>query len=88
VDLRNTLDRDFDPVRIPGAYHMLPNFLDSGIREIRGKSEIVVYCSCPNEATSAKAAHQLLRIGVSAVYPLEGGLMAWRERGYPVESLD
>jgi membrane protein DedA with SNARE-associated domain/rhodanese-related sulfurtransferase len=88
LDLRNTLDRDHDRVRIPGAFHMLPSFVDIGVREIQGKSEIVVYCSCPNEATSAKVAHQLLRNGLSAVYPLEGGLMAWRERGYPVESLD
>jgi membrane protein DedA with SNARE-associated domain/rhodanese-related sulfurtransferase len=88
LDLRNILDRDHDRVRIPGAFHMLPNFVDTGVREIKGKSEIVVYCSCPNEATSAKVAHQLLRTGLSAVYPLEGGLMAWRERGYPVESLD
>jgi rhodanese-related sulfurtransferase len=88
LDLRNTLDRDHDRVRIPGAFHMLPNFVDIGAREIKAKSEIVVYCSCPNEATSAKVAHQLLRTGLSAVYPLEGGLMAWRERGYPVESLD
>jgi membrane protein DedA with SNARE-associated domain/rhodanese-related sulfurtransferase len=88
LDLRNTLDRDHDRVRIPGAFHMLPNFVDIGAREIKAKSEIVVYCSCPNEATSAKVAHQLLRTGLRAVYPLEGGLMAWRERGYPVESLD
>jgi membrane protein DedA with SNARE-associated domain/rhodanese-related sulfurtransferase len=88
LDLRNTLDRDHDRVRIPGAFHMLPNFVDIGAREIKGKNEIVVYCSCPNEATSAKVAHQLIRTGLSAVYPLEGGLMAWRERGYPVESLD
>jgi membrane protein DedA with SNARE-associated domain/rhodanese-related sulfurtransferase len=88
LDLRNTLDRDHDRVRIPGAFHMLPNFVDIGAREIKAKSEIVVYCSCPNEATSAKVAHQLLRTGLIAVYPLEGGLMAWRERGYPVESLD
>src|SRR5262245_27215798 len=88
LDLRNTLDRDVERVRIPGAFHMLPNFVDIGAREIKGKNEIIVYCSCPNEATSAKVAHQLLRTGLSAVYPLEGGLMAWRERGYPVESLD
>ena len=88
LDLRNTLDRDHDRVRIPGAFHMLPDFVDSGIREIKGKSDIIVYCSCPNEATSAKVAYELLRIGLSDVYPLEGGLMAWRERGYPVESLD
>src|SRR5262245_5156873 len=88
LDLRNTLDRDHDRVRIPGAFHMLPNFVDIGAREIKAKSEIVVYCSCPNEATSAKVAHQLLRTGLGAVYPLEGGLTAWRERGYPVESLD
>ena len=88
LDLRNTLDRDHDRVRIPGAFHMLPNFVDIETRQIRAKSEIVVYCSCPNEATSAKVAHQLLQTGLNAVYPLEGGLMAWRERGYPVESLD
>jgi rhodanese-related sulfurtransferase len=30
---------------------------------------------------------QLKRIGVSRVRPLEGGLDAWRARGFPVEPI-
>ena len=28
LDLRNLLDRNTDPVRIPGAFHVLPQYLE------------------------------------------------------------
>jgi membrane protein DedA with SNARE-associated domain/rhodanese-related sulfurtransferase len=86
LDLRNQLDVNFDRFRIPGAFHVLPEVL--GQRgDIPRDREIVLYCTCPNEATSAKVAQQLRRLGVKRVRPLEGGLAAWRERGFPIESL-
>jgi rhodanese-related sulfurtransferase len=45
--------------------------------------DVVIYCSCPNEATSARAALELKRFGITRVRPLEEGYDAWRQRGYP-----
>jgi membrane protein DedA with SNARE-associated domain/rhodanese-related sulfurtransferase len=50
-------------------------------------SEIVLYCTAPNELTSARAALQLRRRGFERVRPLAGGLQAWPERGFPLTSV-
>jgi len=39
-----------------------------------------------NEATSARVALLLRKNGIKRIRPLQGGLDAWRERGYPVET--
>jgi rhodanese-related sulfurtransferase len=46
--------------------------------------EIILYCTCPNEATSARLALLLRKHGITRIRPLQGGLEAWRERRYPV----
>ena len=46
--------------------------------------QIVLYCSSPNQLTSARTALALRRKGISNVWVLEGGLKAWRELGLPV----
>src|SRR5262249_4208837 len=88
LDLRNRLDRDTDPVRIPGAFHVLPEHIEFQPQDIAHAREIVLYCTCPHEATSARAAVHLRRKGVMHARPLLGGLDAWRERNLPVESVD
>jgi membrane protein DedA with SNARE-associated domain/rhodanese-related sulfurtransferase len=87
VDLRNQLDMAIDRFRIPGAFHALPEIIG---REdtIPHDGDVILYCTCPNEATSARVAIQLRRMGVLRVRPLAGGLGAWRDRGFPVEMLD
>jgi membrane protein DedA with SNARE-associated domain/rhodanese-related sulfurtransferase len=86
LDLRNQLDLNFDRVRIPGAFHVLPELL-SQRGDVPRDREVVLYCTCPNEATSARVAQDLRRLGFQRVRPLAGGLAAWRERGFPIESL-
>jgi len=45
----------------------------------------VLYCSCPNEVSSAKMALWLQKNGLLRVHPLLVGIDAWRERNYPIE---
>jgi len=87
-DMRNRLDRNMDPVRIPGAFHILPEHIEFHPDDLDFSRDIVVYCTCPNEATSARVAIQLQRKGLTNARPLQGGLEAWRARNFPVESLD
>jgi membrane protein DedA with SNARE-associated domain/rhodanese-related sulfurtransferase len=85
VDLRHPYDFRLHPFVIPGAIHFEPADLDRRHGEIPRGREVVVYCTCPNEATSARVALQLKQLGIEHVRPLAGGLNAWRECGYPVE---
>jgi membrane protein DedA with SNARE-associated domain/rhodanese-related sulfurtransferase len=47
--------------------------------------DIVLYCACPNEESSRRAAQILRRRGFTRVRPLRGGLDGWIARGHPVE---
>ena len=53
--------------------------------EIPRDRDIVLFCTCPNEVSSARTAFLLKKKGITRVRPLEGGLDAWRERKYPTE---
>jgi len=48
--------------------------------------DVILYCACPHESTSARVAQALEEKGVKHVRPLEGGVQAWRDLGYPVSS--
>jgi rhodanese-related sulfurtransferase len=45
------------------------------------KSEVVVYCDCPNDASAAVAALRLKERGFVRVRPLAGGVDAWISGG-------
>jgi len=75
---------------IPGAIHLdgrrLGQYKDTPIPENWRGREVVLYCSCPLEITSARVARLLMSKGIEHVHPLAGGLPGWRARGYPVSS--
>ena len=85
VDLRSELAVQGDPYRIPGARHLLADNVEKWLPNIPRNQEVILYCSCPNEASAARAAFILYRRGITRVRPLLGGLDAWRERKYPLE---
>jgi rhodanese-related sulfurtransferase len=84
VDVRDRIDFEAEPTIIPGALHMAIDELDDRHHEIPRDREIVLYCTCPNEASSARVALILRGRGVERVRPLTGGFRAWRDRGYPM----
>lgn len=88
VDVRNALSREADPETIPGAIHLLFEEIDHRHDELPKDKEIVLYCTCPNDISSARTALKLKRQGVQRVRPLEGGLHAWRERKFPTERVE
>ena len=85
LDLRAASELDQDPGVIRGALQMSVTELENGGPEIPRDREIVLYCSCPNEAGSARLAVLLRRKGLKRVRPLLGGIEAWRERNYPLD---
>ena len=86
VDLRHASDFEQDPVMVPGAVHMNIEDLESTTFTLPTDREIILYCPGPNEATSARVALLLKKRGITRVRPLSGGLAAWREKGFPMES--
>jgi len=82
IDARPSASRARDGM-IPGAvaFEVL-------LEEAAGKpqaGEAVVYCACPNEATAARIAKQLMTMGFHPVRPLAGGIHAWRAAGLAIE---
>jgi membrane protein DedA with SNARE-associated domain/rhodanese-related sulfurtransferase len=70
---------------IPGAARISPTPLrSSGKVRVPPDVQIVLYCSSPNQLTSARTALALRRMGISNVWVLEGGLKRWRELGLPL----
>lgn len=49
------------------------------------KGELVIYCSCPDEVSSAGAAIRLKRGGFKKIRPLKGGFPLWTNLGFPVD---
>jgi rhodanese-related sulfurtransferase len=86
LDLRHPLDFLPQPYTIPGAIRMPMEQLQERHAEIPRDREIVVYCTCPNEASSAMTAIKLRHYGITRVRPLEGGYYAWRDRGFRLDS--
>jgi rhodanese-related sulfurtransferase len=84
IDLRHPLDFETDPYTIPTATYIPAEELPVRHAEIPRDREVVLYCTCPDEITSAKEALRLRRRGIRRVRPLEGGLAAWRAAGLPV----
>lgn len=87
LDLRSKSEVARDPACIRGARHVLIDDFSAWQQEIPRDRDIVVYCSCPNEATAARIALQLQRSGITRVRPLLGGLDGWRGHNYPIEAL-
>jgi membrane protein DedA with SNARE-associated domain/rhodanese-related sulfurtransferase len=85
VDLRHPLDVMTDPLILPGALRIGPDELKQRREIIPTDRDIVLYCTCPSEETSAKVALELHRLGIKRVRPLRGGLQAWKDAGYPVD---
>jgi membrane protein DedA with SNARE-associated domain/rhodanese-related sulfurtransferase len=87
VDVRSETARLLEPRRIPGAVHAPVEDMERHIKELPHDREIVLYCTCPNEASAAKVAKLLMNYGFRRVRPLHGGLDAWIAAGYAVETL-
>jgi membrane protein DedA with SNARE-associated domain/rhodanese-related sulfurtransferase len=84
VDLRHPLDYLPDPRVLPGAVRVGPSQLTMHQQELPRDRDVILYCTCPSEETSAKVAMQLHKLGIHRVRPLRGGFEMWRDLGYPL----
>jgi membrane protein DedA with SNARE-associated domain/rhodanese-related sulfurtransferase len=87
VDLRHPLELLPDPFTLPGALHFSPDALAARHLEIPRDRDVVLYCTCPSEATAAKTAMTLQKLGIERVRPLRGGFDEWKRLGYPLDAI-
>jgi membrane protein DedA with SNARE-associated domain/rhodanese-related sulfurtransferase len=76
IDARSITARELAPP-IPGAILFAHEAHADAFDALPREQPIVVYCSCPNEASAAAVARQLVARGFKQVRPLVGGLDAW-----------
>lgn len=87
VDVRSETARSLDPRQLPGAIAVKLAEIDTKIGHLPRDREIILYCSCPNEASAVQVARVLMQHGFQRVRPLHGGLDAWIAAGYQAERL-
>jgi membrane protein DedA with SNARE-associated domain/rhodanese-related sulfurtransferase len=83
LDVRSAVAREREP-GLPGAVAFSVAELDLSRLAFGPGQEIVVYCSCPNEASAALVAQRLVSAGFTNVRALSGGLDAWIAAGLPL----
>ena len=84
IDLRNAFE--WREGHIPGSLILSEDELDAYIPELL-EGDVILYCSCPNDVSSAGVAVRLKRKGVKSIRPLQGGFPNWMGLGLPVEVL-
>lgn len=84
VDVRAATSHELDPRMVDGALVVSLEHLEQVMQNVPFDRELVTYCGCPNEASSARAAKSLIERGYKHVRPLQGGLAAWEAAGYAV----
>ncbi|RDS86246.1 DedA family protein/thiosulfate sulfurtransferase GlpE [Dyella psychrodurans] len=87
VDVRSQATRVVDNRIIPGAVMVNLGGIEQELDHVPIDRAVVIYCSCPNEVSAAKAAKTLMMQGYRRVRPLLGGLDAWADAGYEIQFL-
>jgi membrane protein DedA with SNARE-associated domain/rhodanese-related sulfurtransferase len=85
IDVRSITARALEPRWIPGALHVPLQDVARRLKELPRDRDIILYCTCPSEASAARVAKILMNHGFKRVRPLYGGLDAWVAAGYDVE---
>ena len=83
IDVRSATMQQILAQRIPGA---LPLTLEALETHPLPAGRVVLYCTCPNEASAAAGVRILQSRGHFAAQALRGGLAAWIDAGYEVET--
>jgi rhodanese-related sulfurtransferase len=87
VDLRHPLDYLPDPRVLPGAVRIGPNEIAACAAIIPRDRDVILYCTCPNEATAATTAMKLHKLGIERIRPLRGGYDEWKRLGFPLDAI-
>jgi len=84
IDVRSPSARALEPRWIPGALHISLPDVGLRLKDLPRDRDIILYCTCPSEASAARVAKILMNHGFKRVRPLHGGLDAWVAAGHGV----
>jgi rhodanese-related sulfurtransferase len=87
IDVRNP--RLYARKHIPGAYHLDLKYVfsEETLGAAAAKDEpIIIYCSGVKCSRSYRAAEKALSWGYQKVYYFRGGIVDWKNAGYPTET--
>lgn len=84
IDIRE--DHEYAKDHAKGARHLGRGILERDIETAipDKQAEIVLYCG--GGYRSALSADSLRQMGYTNVWSMDGGIRAWREAGYPIET--
>lgn len=85
-DVRQPLDLLAYSEVIPGATRVPPKDIMTNPALIPREEDAVVYCTCPGDKTSLEILRKALSLNFLRLRILRGGLLAWKAKGYPVET--
>jgi membrane protein DedA with SNARE-associated domain/rhodanese-related sulfurtransferase len=85
-DVRSHGYYDRKATRVKGSTRLEPNALNQFEPDFPAGKQIYLYCTCIDDATSARVAQHLLEKGVP-VAVIKGGLRAWKKAGLPMEAV-
>jgi membrane protein DedA with SNARE-associated domain/rhodanese-related sulfurtransferase len=85
IDVRSPTARALEPHWIPGALHISLPDVGMHLKGLPRDRDIILYCTCPSEASAARVAKILMNHGFKQVRPLHGGLDAWVAAGHTVQ---
>jgi len=89
VDVRNP--RLYTKKHIPGAHHLnlKSGFSEDSLEMIVNRDEpVVIYCSGVKCSRSYRASIKAVSWGFKAVHYFRGGVVEWRDAGYPMKYAD
>lgn len=85
IDVREARDFDGETGHVPGALNLPLGELDQRIDELNPWRKDGVVLICRTQVRSGQAARLLARQGFSGLRVVRGGMLAWRELGYPAD---
>jgi len=84
IDVRE--DHEFAKEHAKGARHVGKGIIERDIETLVSDKQAPILLYCGGGYRSALAADALTQMGYTNVTSMDGGIKAWREAGYPMES--
>ncbi len=75
---------EYEQIHIPGALLIPLNTLEEKAKEKLSDPNTAILTHCRSGRRSLKATKILREMGYTNVVSLKGGIIAWKEKGYPV----
>ncbi len=74
--------------RIPGSLCIACEEFDKRLSEVPREGKVILYCESDACIRSCQAGDLAVRKGFTNIYVLKGGMPAWKQAGYALESRD